>query len=325
MIDYLKFVMGAVSLNDKVVPVLTHYCITGKRIQGANGRISIDAPAPDLDFDAVVPAERFLKGVDACGGKPELKLTEAGRMSIKGPGFRALLTTHPVETFPKAAPSGGKVMPVKGAGFVETLRILRPFIAEDAERPWASTIYFDSKNSTAFAANNAMIAMAVSKPFGADVQLPVFAIDELIRIGEPPTRYAIDPTSITFWWGEDRWLKAQLIVAEWPTATAQKWFEMKAKMIELPKGLGAIVERLLPFCPDPKFPIIHLNGSKLSTAPGESQAEMDIKVKIGEGAFHADNLRPMLAHATSMAITERAALFNGEGFRGVMSLLRVAK
>lgn len=320
MLDTLHFVRGAVSSTDSVLPVLTHFCIYAGRIQGANGRVSIDAPC-DLDFNIITPAEKFLRAVDNCGGEPIMKLTETARLSIKRDGFRALLPTQPLESFPKAEASKGKPRKV-AAGLINALKVLRPFIATDAERAWASTAYFDPGSKVAYAATNAMIAMHSCKPFDGPVQLPVFCIDELLRIGKEPESWALDETGITFWWG-DSWLKSQLIVAEWPTKTAEQWFQMKAKMVDIPKGLIGQIERLIPFCPDPKFPVIHFDGSMLSTSSGDSEAHTELAVQIGKGAFHADNLRPMLAASNKMAITEKAALFSGDDFKGVMSLLRV--
>lgn len=328
MLDVLRFVRGAVSGNDSVLPVLTHFCIYSGRIQGANGRISIDAPVPSLKFNAITPAEKFLKAIDNCGGEPHLNLTEAGRLTIKREGFRAILPTQGIEAFPKAEASKGTRHKLAD-GLCDAVNLLRPFVATDAERPWASTVYFDPENGVAFAATNAMIAMVKTKPFNHPVQIPVFAIDELLRInahegyGEP-AQWAVDEHSVTFFWPkQDAWMRSQLIIAEWPTETARRWMSMKEKMVKIPKNLSAEIERLLPFCPDPKYPVIHFDGAMLSTSTGDSEAYVELEQQMGKGAFHADNLRPMLKLADKMVITEKAALFSAENFKGVMSLLRV--
>lgn len=321
MLDVLKFVRGAISSTDSVLPVLTHFCIYKGRIQGANGRIYIDAPCPDLKFEVIVPAERFLRAVDTCKGEPAMNLTEAGRLVLKRESFRAILPTQSIDTFPRGEASSGKRMKVV-AGLLEAVKALRPFMATDAERPWASTIYFDAKGGVAYSAANAMIAMVKCKPFQTDVQLPVFAADELVRIGAAPEAWAIDDKGLTFWWG-DSWLRTQLIAAEWPTETARRWMEMEAKMVEIPGDLGAQIEALLPFCPDPKYPVIHFKGKVIATAAGESEADTNVGVDLGTGAFHADNLRPMLAYSNAIAITDKVAIFQGKNFKGVMSLLRV--
>lgn len=335
MLDVLNFVRGAVSKGDAVLPVLTHYCIykgtQGWRIQGANGRVAIDAPFIDLGHEAIVPAERFLKAVDNCGGEPELRFTEKGKLVIHRKPFRALLPTQPISTFPLARPSKGDRYPVTD-GLLDALRLLRPFIATDAERPWASTILFDAEGNV-YASTNAMIAMTKCDAFirAGDVQLPVFVADELIRLNAEghgglgglfnPQEVSSDDTGTTFYYG-DAWVKGSHISAEWPTETAKTWMSMKATYKPIPKGLMAAIEQLIPFCLDPKFPAIFFTRNGIATAPGDTQAEV-AGFDLGEACFHADNLRPMLAVSDKMAITERAALFKGKGFQGVMSLLRM--
>lgn len=321
MLETLQFVRGAVSDRDLVVPVLTHFCVYGGRIQGANGRIAIDSPCPELTFEAVVPADRFLRAVDACRGEPKLKFNEGGKLTIERKPFRAFLPYQPVSLFPQSKPTAGKKVKMQQP-LLKALARARAFMSDDAERPWASTVYFSVKDGIAYAAANTMIASVASAPFKQDVQLPTFCIDELLRINREPDCYVNDDTSMTFFWG-DHWMRTQKIVADWPLKTAQDHLSTKAKMVALPDNLIASVERLIPFCNDRKFPVIYFRKGGLSTAPGEVQAEIN-GFDLGEGAFHSDNLLPMLKHSNKMCIGERAAVFAGpESFRGVMSVLKL--
>lgn len=330
MIDILNFVRGAVSSGDAVLPVLTHFCIYKGRIQGGNGRVTIDAPCAELDFEAIIPAERFLRAVDACEGDPTLRFTEKGRLVVEHKPFRAMLPVLKFDTFPRATPSGGDRYTV-GDGLIESIRLLRPFIASDAERAWASTMLFDAEGNV-YASTNAMIAMTHCNAFvamGGDMQLPVFAVDELLRINslEPgviesyPDSVSSDETGTTFFYG-DAWLKTAHISAEWPTETAKQWLVMTAEMKDLPAKLWSAIEKLLPFCPDPKFPAIFFTGSGIATAPGDTQAEI-AGFDLGEACFHADNLRPMLASSAKMGMVERAGIFLGDDFKGVLAKLRL--
>lgn len=335
MLDQLNFVRGAVSKGDAVIPVLTHFCIykdeSGWRIQGANGRVSIDAPFIDLGREAIMPAERFLKAVDNCSGEPELRFTDAGKLVVAKKPFRALLPTQPITTFPRALPSKGDRVKV-GEGLLDALRLLRPFIATDAERAWASTMLFDPQGNV-YSSTNAMIAMTKCSAFkkAGEVQLPVFVVDEIIRLNIEghgglnghftPKEIVVDETGATFYYG-DAWVKGSHIAAEWPTATAEQWLAMKAEFKKLPDGLMKAIDQLLPFCSDPKFPAIYFTRDGIATAPGDTQAEIG-GFDLGEACFHAENLRPMLDAADHIAITEKAALFKGKNFKGVMALLRM--
>lgn len=318
MLDTLKFVRGAVSEKD-VVPVLTHFCIYKKRIQGANGRVEIDSPCAQLDFEAVVPADRFLRAVDACAGEPTLRFTEGGKLVVERKPFRALLPIQPISAFPLAQPSKGKpATPAKP--IFPYLRKLRPFMSDDAERPWASTALFADD---AFVSNNATIAMMTGNPFKHEIQLPVFGVDELLRIGLEPKNYVVDEVSVTFFWDEG-WLRVRKISAEWPVKTAQQWMATKVKTDPIPKNLAAAVMRVVPFCNDPKHPIIYLKKKGVSTAPGEVQAEVS-GFDLPEAAAHADNLLAMLKPSSHMGATDKAVIFTGpDGFKGIMSILRTA-
>lgn len=318
MLETLKFVRGAVSEKD-VVPVLSHFCIYKKRIQGANGRIAIDSPCPDLTFDAVVPADRFLRAIDACAGEPKMRFTEGGKLVVEHKPFRAMLPQLGIDTFPLMEPSAGKAVNLAGP-LLPVLRKLRPFMSDDAERPWASTCLL---NKNTFVSNNATIAMMTGSPFKAEIQLPVFGIDELLRIGIEPKQYTTDDVSITFYYDQG-WMRVQKITAEWPVATAEQWLAMKPKAVPIPKGLAAAVERILPFCVDPKFPVIYFRKSGISTAPGEVQAEIQ-GFNLGDAAAHAKNLINMLKASDTIAITEKAMIFTGAGgFKGIMSILRTS-
>lgn len=321
MLDALKFVRGAVKDTDTVMPVLTHFCIYKGRIQGTNGRVSIDSPGKDLDFEAVLPADKFLSAIDACKGKPTMRFTDGGKFTIESKPFRVFLPHHKVEAFPLQVPSKGKKRTV-GKDLIKVLALLRPFVGEDASRPWASTILFRKSAGMAVAANNAMIAAAPSKEtFVQDIMLPIFAIDELLRIKDVPEYFSTDEVSVTFFWGE-QWLRSQLIIAEYPAVTVDKWLEKKGKMIFLPEDIRSTIEKLAPFCNDPKFPVLYFSKKGIATAPGETQAEI-AGIDLGEGVFRADNLKIILQRSDKIAITADAALFSGpSGFRAIMAPLK---
>jgi hypothetical protein len=324
MLDTLRFVRGAVSdsTGSGIIPVLTHFCIYDGRIRGADSRVTIDAACPELaGINTVVPAEPFLRGIDACNGEPTFRFTEGGKLVVERKPFRAQLPVRPVADYPLEEPSKGRKFKLDGEALLDKIARLRPFISNDAERPWASTMYFGK--DAAYAASNAMIAMIPSGIFSKAIQLPIFCVDELLRIERPPAQWSDDDHSVTFTWENGDWLRAQKITQEWPTATAEGWFKMKERMVAVPEGLLKAVDRIRPFCHDPKRPIIYLTDGGISTAPGEMQAEV-AGFKVGTGAFHADNLKTMLGAADKMAISEKAALFSGpQSFRGVMALLKM--
>ena len=322
MLDAIRFVRGAVKDTDTITPVLTHFYINKGRIQGTDGRLHLDIACPDLTFEAVVPAERFLRAVDACEKEPTFRFTDGGKLVIESKPFKAFLPHLTALDFPAAVPSGGRKHKMSPT-LIPVLRTLLPFLSTDASRAWAGTILFHKETGQAFAANNAIIAVhKAEQMFHADIQLPIFTVKELIRIADPPEHYSMDEVGITFYWG-DRWLRSSLINAEWPVKTAVNYLTMKGTKVPIPDRLQSSINKIIPFCSDPKFPIIHFTKNGISTAQGETSAEV-AGFDVGETALRADNIAPMLAVSTHMAVGDKVVLFWGKDFRGFMAPLRTA-
>lgn len=284
MINELQFVRGAVAKKD-LVPVLTHFHIYDGRIQGTNGRIYIDHPS-SIRGDFTVPAERFLKAVDACDGSPVIKVGK--KLSISKGKFKALLPLGEHDAYPRSAPSGKKVN-INGVPILDILRRLAPFIGEDASRPWACGVLF--KDQYAYATNNVIIARTPCALALNGVNLPIFAINELLRIGNEPVSMKRSDNSITFEYHNGAWLKTALLSAEWPDI--EKMFTTTAKT-KVNKNLLVAVEKVIPFCPGE--PTVLLNKDGVSTEDGDMQAAVS-GLKLPECRFRAEPLIAVLREA----------------------------
>lgn len=312
MLKTLRFVRGAVAEKD-LVPVLTHFRVYDGRIQGGNGRLSIDASCLDLKgLDITVPAERFLKAVDGCNGEPKLKITKTSKLSISHKKFKAILPLGDNESFPMNERSKGMVIVSTKTreALLGMLRALRPFIGVDASRPWACGILL--KDGFAYATNN-VILCRVPIPWKIDsINLPSFAVDELLRIGEIPSCLWIDDTSITFEY-EDAWLKSQLFDLEWPDI--EKFFAAQTTKKVSPL-LFESIQRIIPFCPDPKFPVIKFSEEGVSTADGDMMAEVK-GIKLPDAIFRAEPLLAVLSVATHIDFSTYPAPSPWKGENGL--------
>ena len=221
MLKTLNFVKGAVSTKD-LIPVLTNFHFYSGRVQGGNGRITIDAPLELGGIDITVPAVPFLKAIDTCEGILDfenLKITEAGRLSIKKGKFRSVLPLSNSDEFPLVEPSEGKARHVPP--ILSALKRLRPFVGDDATRPWACGVLF--KNGYAYATNNVVMTRVIMDFGDCEFNLPGFAVDELLRINKEPESIIIDDNAVTFFFGKLGWLRSQLFSAEWPDV--ERFFE----------------------------------------------------------------------------------------------------
>lgn len=317
MRNTLNLVRGAVSTKD-LLPVLTHFHIYEGRVQGGNGRIAIDAPCPELaDFDCTVPAERFLKAVDACDGEPKCKLTEEGKLIISKGKFRATLPLAAHASFPKAVFGEGKR--VKLPPVLAALRKLLPYIGEDASRPWSCGVLF--RDGYAWATNNVVLARVPIQNL-PDAVVPIFAIEEMVRMGLEPLTVLDSENALSFDLGEDRWLKVQKLSGDWPDVL--KFIPAKPpEEGQLAQPLRKAIEKVLPFCPDPKLPVVQTGKDGVSTLEGESCAVLGMK-ELPETRFRAEPLLAVLGTASYIDLSTypAACYWRGEGIDGVIVGMR---
>lgn len=312
----LNFVKGAVSTKD-LVPVLTNFHFYGGRVQGNNGRIIIDAPLDLGGVDITVPAVPFLKAVDACDGDPNLHITEGGRLVMKKGSFRSTLPLSKQGDFPVMSLDEEYESFSDTKGFIAALKIVRPFIGEDASRPWACGALF--KEGYIYATNNVvMVRVPFHVPNAACFNLPAFTIDELIRIGEDPNAIYYDENSVAAAYSGSRWLRSQLFATEWPDV--ERFFQDSQELDQVPAGLTKAVQKVLPFCPDPKHPTILLNNEGVHTANGDMGASVE-GLNLVTNKHRAEPLQLVLTHATHIDFTQYPAPIPFKGANGLQGVL----
>lgn len=330
MRDVFTLVRGAVSTKD-LLPVLTHFAVHEGHVHGTNGRVHICAPAPGLrklpSFTA--SAARLLAAVDACVGEPELHVTEQ-RCTITDSGskFRAHLPRGGIADYPlQTPPTKGRRKLPKGTELLPVLEVLRPFIGEDASRPWCPAIRL--QGTAALATNNVVLAaMPLPKTLPeVTCTLPVSAVEELLRIGEEPVALLQEEGTMTFFYAGGAWLRCALLTAEWPDAlrTLQECHK-GAKYTAVSAALRTAVEQVAPFCANPQHAEVVLEGTTVRTAEGDMGAEVQGAATNGQGAYHAKQLSAVLAVARKADWSKfpRVPWRGLDGLEGVLMGLRSA-
>jgi hypothetical protein len=326
MLDTLKLVCGAVASQD-IVQALTHVHFYKGRIQGGDGRVSIDAPLPEMKaHELTVPGKKLVLAVRSCDKEPTLKVTDKSVMIAEG-HFRVRLPLLPNDSFPRMTPDP-LTRKIKNP-ILPALRAVRPYIASDSSRPWSIGAWIDPQR--VYATNNTIIVRHPIKLFEgtkSSINLPVYAVDELLRIGLEPSAYGLrkDGLSITFYF-DDWWLQAQTLTTEWPVGTIEKIFSIfkRPKMEPLPKGFKQAVTKLLPFCVDEKFPVICTGPDGVCTEEGEQGAEMK-GYKLNKAKYNGVMLQLALQPSTHMLVPDKPETpfqFCGDGIEGMMSGLRL--
>lgn len=286
-----RLVRSVVSERD-LVPVMTHFHLYTNRIQGSNGKMTLDAPWDIMNFGEPVnfPAEAFARAFENMPD-PKLEMKDA-HLIIKQAKMRVRIPASR-EPYPRAKRPDKfeKIAP----GLLEGCRKIRPFVSADASRPWACAILY--RDGWLYATNNIVLVRTKWDGGDTEFELPSFAVDQLIRCGRTLSGMAITENEIAYDLGDDVWFQSLRYQEEWPKVETMLEYDFKA-LPKTPDGLAGAVRKILPFCPDKRHPIIRFMGDKIATLEGEMQAE--IEIEIGQGAFHAEPLLLVLEHAARM-------------------------
>jgi len=315
MLETLKFVQGAVAKKD-FVPVLMHFHIKNGIICGYNGRLALSSPI-DLDLDCCPLAKPFVKAIQTCKDTIELHMTAAGRLSVKSGKFRAYVDCVQ-EVFPDIKPEG-EIVELQ-SGFLDTFKLLAPFIAEDDSKQWARGILL--RGQSAYATNNIiLIEKWMGSPFPVEVNVPANAVAELLRIGEDPISLQMNENSLTFHYSSGRWLRSQLLSTQWPDVGAI--LSRESAQEPVPEGLWAGLQEIKPFVDD--LGRVWIRPGKISTHLDEGIGASTEVPMTTVGCFNLEQLALLESVATSIDISAhpRPGLFYGDKLRGAIVGIRV--
>ena len=314
MIDALRFVQGSVARKD-FQPALVHFHIHGGMIQGYNGVLSLCCPIA-LDLDVTPNAVQLVKAVQGCSDTIALAVTPAGRLSVKSGRYKAFVDCFP-GGFPEIKPEGQRVELAEP--ILPALKVLAPCVAEDASRQWARGILF--RGSSMFATNNVvLVERHFTTAFPIEMNLPLEAVNELIRIGEEPKYLLTKDNAVTFFFDEKRWLRAQLYSNTWPDMG--KVLDRESNQSPVPLK-SEDLSGLLPFLDDGGR--IHFLDGVLSTSLAEGEgASVELPGLPAGGIYNAHMLRLALDRAMTFDFTAYPApcLFVGDRLRGALVGMR---
>lgn len=314
MLSELQFVQGSVARKD-FTPALVHFHIHNGRVQGYNGILSLSCPI-DLDLDVTPNAMQLIKAVRGCKEAIALSMTSGGRLAIKSGNFKAF-----VECFPGGFPeihATGKAVAIPPT-FLEALRVLAPCVAEDASRQWARGVLF--RGQSAFATNNVvLVEYYLGTDFPFEVNIPLAAVDEILRIGELPEDMLFEENAVTFRYSGERWLRTQLYTTQWPDLTKVLYAE--SSPVTSPITVEHIDE-LLPFLDETGR--LYLKPGELATSLEEGiGAKLEIPELQATGVFSAKMLRLALEVQDRIDLTTYPAPchFIGKNLRGAIIGMR---
>ncbi len=315
MLSSLKFVQGAVAKKD-FVPALAHFRIAGGKVIGYNGSLALCGPI-NLDLEVTPKAISFIHAIQACKETISMHVTDNGRLSVKSGKFKAFIDCIS-EPYPEIAPEGAEVK--LDGSLLKTIKILSPFIAEDASRSWARGILF--RGSSAYATNNVVIIEHwLGYTFPVEINVPKSAVTELLRIDEEPERLQVTNTSITFHFSGGRWLRTQTYDLSWPDIS--KVLDQESNSADIPEGFFTALEDLTHFVGDTGALLFKEDGSITTSSTDGQGASVAVDPFGATGVYNIDQLKLLSGVAQRADFSRTPAMFFGDALRGAIAGMRV--
>lgn len=322
MIKTLQFVRGAVATKD-LMPVLKHFHIYNGRIQGFNGRMTIDAPAKGLDnLDITVPAVEFLAGVDACKGAPQITV-DGNFIRLENAGFKVKLPLDDHTKYPRTELTLiTEPIDLTNSTLKPILKKLRPFISDYASQAWACSILI--RGDYVYATNNVLIARSKlpAKISDADIVIPIYVIDEILRIDDEPLSMFYSDNKFGLNYGNGSWLTAIVGALKWPDL--EKFFDVISDKLPLvPEGMLAAVNQLKQFALTPATALVKLDAEGMHVTGPDRDAHVETITFDTTCGYGAAYLTTVLEAATHLDLTPytngKPATFRGDNIEGLMN------
>lgn len=312
ILDSLRFVQGSVAKKD-FVPAMTHFVIENGTVRGYNGMIALCSPIA-FDIDCKPKADELVHAISKCDETIVLSMTDAGRLRVVSGDYKAFVKCVAEDT-PHVLPEGN-IVNFPGAEMLQALKVIEPFIGDDASRPWSNGVLL--KEESALATNNVtVIEYWVQAQFPHTVNVPRAAIKEIIRINEAPISAQLTDNSITFHYTNKRWLRSQLLNTEWPDIQRILCVGNNPKPIDARLFIG--LEKISKRADIANR--VFIKAGVLSTVDHEGEgAQYTVPGLQCEGAYSIPMLQLLEGVALSIDFTTypKPCLFFGNNLRGAI-------
>lgn len=317
MLNDLRFVQGSVAKKE-FIPALTHFVIENGFVRGFNGALALCSPIA-CDLTCNPKAEPLIRAIGNCTDTIQLSMTQAGRLSIKSGKFKAFIDCIQGETA-HVIPEGNPVV-IDGAILLQALKVVHPFIGDDASRQWTNGVLLTGQS--AFATNNvAVIEYWTGSTIPTPINLPRAAVKEMLRIDEAPISVQMNETSITFHYSGNRWLRTQLYESNWPDLS--KILDKPSVQLPINKELFEGLEVIKPFT-DKLGRVLFRGDGRIATHEVDVEgAEYELIEFNHSGIYQISMLSLLKDVATTIDWTlyPSACLFFGDRVRGALIGMR---
>lgn len=312
MLKELKFVQGAVSRKD-LVPAMKHFAIENGRVRAFNGILALSSPIP-FNIDCYPRADTLIKAINNCDETVTLSLTPGGKLSVKSGSFKALIAC--VDKSEIHLEPEGELVPCDGAALLQAFKVLEPFVGDDASRPWANGILLSGQSAYA-TCNVVLCEYWIGAQFPTVVNIPYAAIKEVVRINEAPSHLQMAASSITFHYGDGRWIRTQLFDTSWPDLA--KVLDRASNATPVDERIFGAMEKLKHFA-DKSGRVIFTAGAVATHVEDEEGGRIELQGSEMQGVYALEMLMLLKGVATSADFTTYPdpCAFYGDRLRGMI-------
>lgn len=315
--------------NRDYISAYTHFHLKDGRVYASDGALTASAPI-DEQLEHVVPAEEFDKALQIFGSDAKYEWSEETLLVKKGKRRMTIRLLPPDQVALTEPASLWQVVP---SDFQECLKKIRPFISDDASRPWALTAWLKPDHAgrhVCIATNNITVTeiqMEQKSKFSVplDVQIPNFAIDFLLAREQKVTHIAAEKNKVSFGFEDSSQVTSQLFAIKMP--------DQVPSMLDLLEKSSGDLFQLTDEWRDAYKHIVMLSPEELTIGPeimkaGRKQALLEIEIKSpsprdttkAESHWNPKFLSPIvdMAKYIDFGNYPKASAFFGPGIRGLI-------
>ena len=327
--DGIEKVKSALSTRDQIAE-LSHFHLKDGEVLATDGAMTASCPI-DESLEHVVPAEEILKAMEILGRdaiytwSDDTLVIKKGRRKIT----IRLLQSDQVDFIQSVTTK----IPVP-EDFIARLKLIVPFISEDASRPWALTAWLHTlaNGKPVWTATNNICVCEVDATKedptslrNIDCQIPNFAIDYVVKRNKGLTHIGVAENRVTFFFDDGSKMTSQLFVVKMPEQVSRildQQGDMQQDAFPLSGEWMDAYMSVTELKPD----IIMLSGEKMTATKRQATMEAELGTcvprdqKQSSSVWSPKFLTPVIQAATHIDFANYpgAASFRGDGLRGVI-------
>lgn len=240
----------------KMVPIYQCYCFRDGMISTYNGNSGTTTPSPLKEADFCVQANRFFKIIQYCDSEIELDFEANGKkLIIKSNKYKAELGTHVNRSFPEIVP--GKMEHYSDAdNFVVGLNAIAfsACLNPMKENLFGVTVC----NHHLYSSDGIRISRyALNKPVNRPIVFPMFAVEQLIKMGQPDHLFTTGNMVGALWKDSQTIYVSNTMVYKFPVNMVDDMLDKNPTLtVEFPEEFLSAIARVKLLAPSEETHIV---------------------------------------------------------------------